>query len=423
MLLHTKNVMPNKKTQRRKQRAAAPAGPTRRSKPRRQAPRGGQNVGLAPAPAPGGVAKPNRGAVGLMEAKITGQEASAAQYILGLTTPNMPCRVPVVLGEFELDTNTYSYVFNGTTTATAGGFAHVSACNDCWHESGNDGGPLSQYIAYTTGGYPVWSTPAGSAATSTPANGAVSSADLARSQLPVLDSGFGAGTRGRCTAIIMSVWADSPATTTQGDVCIAAVASEQALDDFALNSATFATVAAYPQEYVTHMEFPLAGWRSGEQAHIAPIPFSENCFVMQFVPTTGTATVASIACAAIITGAASGQTIRYRVEYKYETTAPKSYQTGTESITAKHMPVPLETVAPHLQALRPKIAIKAPPAVLPAVAMAAMKEADSSLFSKVVSAASAGGLGKTVSKLVGSAVKNIPYVGGFLGSAFDSIFG
>ncbi len=374
------------------------------------------------------VAKPNRNAMSLMQQKLTGQEAGVASYLLGLSTPSLPCRVPVVLGEFELDTNTYSYVFNGTFSCTASGFGYVAACADGWKESGNDAGPTSQYCAATTGGKPLWYTPAGSAATTTIAGGAAADASNTAVTLPKLDQAFTTSSRYRMTSIILSIWPDSPATTTQGDVTVAVAGSEQAIADSALNSATFASIAAYPQEYVTHLEMPLANWNPEHQAHAFPVPFSENCFVIQYMPTTGTAVAGDIVACAVVSGAASGQTIRYRVEYKYETTAPLTYLTGVENIVTG-APVSSAELVPHLAALRPMAVAKAPAKALPALPLNAIKQASPPLFDKVVASAQAltkpivGGLGKAVGSVVSGAIKHIPYVGGLLSGAFDSLFG
>lgn len=369
-----------------------------------------------------GVNRPNRAPLTQMRKKLSGEEAGIAQYLLGLSTPGAPCRVPVALGEFELDTNTYSYVFNGTLTTTAAGFGYVGACPDGWVESGNDGGPAMQYSAYTTGGYPVWYTPAGSAGTATIASGGASGANDAKLQLPKLDTGFVAGTRGRMTGIIMSIWADSPAQTTQGDVCFAVASSEQAIDDQVLNSATYASISALPQGYVSHVEMPLAQWSSDKQVHGFAVPFSENCFVFQSLPATGLATAGLFLAVAVVTGAAASQTLRFRIEYKYETTAPVTYMTGVQGV-GELTPTTTAKLIPHLNAIRPMKLMHAPAAALPAAPLAAIKQVDESLFGRVVAAAKNSEFGKVATKAVSGAIKHIPFVGPALSSMFDGIFG
>jgi len=391
--------------------------------------KGKANLGFNRASAVSGAAKPNRNPLALMERKLSGQDAGIAAYLLGITTPSLPCRVPVVLGEFELDTNTYSYVFNGAISCTAGGFGYVAACLDGWVENGNDAGPNSQFCSFTTGGYPVWTHVAGGAATTTIATGGASGIDHAKVQMPVLDAAFNSASRYRMTSVILSFWPDSPATTTQGDLCIAALASDQAAAQGALNNVNFATVAGYPQEFVSHMEIPLPNWESGVQSHAIPIAYSENCFVIQYMPATGATLAGAIGAVAIVTGAASGQTFRYRIEYKYETTAPITFQTGAEATAAHFPPSNSADLVPHLQQMRPASTMKAPAKALPALPLHAMKKVDRPMFDKVVADATASAnsglstLGSALGSAVSSGLKHIPYVGGFLSGAFDSLFG
>jgi len=359
-----------------------------------------------------------------MQQKITGQEASAAQYLVGLSTPATPCRVPVVLGEFELDTNTYSYVFNGVAYASNQGVAYVAACTDGWWQTAGAATEELEFLGNTNGGYPLWYTLSGGGASASPPVGSASDASQGKVQMPKLDPGHNSGSRGRCTAIILSMWPDSPATTTQGDICLAALSSEQSLDDGVLNSASFSSIAALPQEYVSHLEMPLANWDPSKQAHAFPVPFSEDCLAIQYLPTTGVTTCGHIGVIAITSGCATGQTFRYRVEYKYETTAPYSYLTGLEHVYGSRPdPVSLETLAPHLSNLRPMSVSAMPAKHLPGIAMSAIQKTNQGLFSKLASAATSGGLGKALGGVVSSGIKSIPYVGGLLGGLFDSVFG
>lgn len=383
---------------------------------------GRAGVGTSPAQGAGGAAKPNRGTLGLMKDKLGQADAGVGAYMMGLTTPTLPCRPPWCLGDFELDTNTYSYVFQGTFACTAAGFGYLSCMQDSWLESGNDAGPNNQYCCYTTGGYPVWYSPAGSTATVTVPVGVASSADHAKLQLPKLDQAFTGLTRYRMTAMILSVWPESPATTTSGTLSIAAIGNEQALGDGALNNVNFATIVGYPQEYVQHAESPLPNWDSKMNAHAVGVPFSENCFTFQYVIGTGQATSGTTLMVAAVSGAASGQVLRFRVEYKYETTAPITYQTGLENSIGAVRQVPKETLLPHLAALRPMTVGVHPPAALPAKGVKAMQTADPGMASNFISAG-ASALGKTLASAVKSGVKALPYVGGFLGNAWDAIFG
>jgi len=382
------------------------------------------NIGIGNAKYKGGPAKPNRNPLDLMSRKLSGQEAGMVQYLMGLSSPTIPCRVPIVLGSFLLDTNTYSYVFNGTVSATSTGFAYVGAVPDGWQEFNNDGGPTYQFLATTTQGNPVWFNVQAGTATITAPLGSASGANHAAAQLIKVDTALNAGSRYRNTSIILSVWPDSPATTTQGDICIAAIASEQAQDDGILNSATFASVAALPQEYVSHIEMPLANWNPEHQAHAFPVPYAENCFTINYMQPNGTQSAGGFGVCAIVNGAAVGQTFRYRIEYKYETTAPLSFMTGQEYQAATE-PVPTSALVPHLAALKPMSTIKAPAKHLTAIPLHAMGTAQPGLLAKIKNTGPSIGsvIGKAAATAVSAGIKQLPYVGGVLGGMFDSLFG
>lgn len=394
---------------------AAPAAPAR---PARQRP-APAHLGLA-ANVRGPARDPNKTSLEVFKGKLSQSDFGMASYMLGLTTPNVPCRAPWILGDFELDTNTYSYVFEGTFACTAAGFGYLSVANDGWYEYQNDGGPGSQMFAYTTGGYPIWYTPAGSTATATALSGMSSDASNAKVQLPKLDPGLTAASRYRMTACLMSVWPNSPAQTTQGDICIAVCPTDEALSSGALNNVTFNTIIGYPQDYVHHVEFPLPNWDSSKSAHCVAVPFNENAFTFQYAPATGTATMAYALMAAVVSGAASGQILRYRVEFKYEATAPVTYETSYADESSKAL-VPKERVVPHLSALRPAAITHGPPAHLPAMALSAMKQAEPSLFSKIAGGALSA-VAPVLSRAVSAGLSNIPFVGKALGSMWSSLW-
>lgn len=368
----------------------------------------------------GPTAKPAKSALVQFKTKLSQADFGMASYMLGLTTPNVPCRAPWILGDFELDTNTYSYVFEGTFACTAAGFGYLAASNDAWWEIANDGGPGAQHLAYTTGGYPLWYTPAGSAATVTTQAGNAADASNARVQLPKLDAGFTAATRYRMTALIMSVWPNSPATTTQGDICIAVCPTDEALSSGALNNVNFNTVIGYPQDYVHHVEFPLPNWDSSKSAHAVAVPFNEAAFTFQYAPATGSATSGYTLMAAIVSGAASGQILRYRVEYKYEATAPVTYETSMTQDASQAL-IPKERIVPHLAELRPTAIAQGPPAHLPAMALSAIKNTEPSLFQKVAGGALSA-VAPVLQRAVSAGLSNIPFVGKALGSMWSSLW-
>jgi len=325
-----------------------------------------------------------------------------------------------MLGEFELDTDTYSFVFNGVGVCTAAGFGYVGAAPDAWVEPGNDGGPSYQFFAYTNGGTPVFYAPAGGAAAASAPLGTVAGANHSTLTLPKLDPGISLVTRYRMTALIFSVWPDSPQQTTQGDICIAVCQSDEAVNNGALNNATFASVSGLPQEYVRHVELPLANWNASNTGNVCAVPYSENNFVFQLAPSNGNVTAGGFMCAAFISGAAAGQTFRFKIEYKYEATAFSTYQTSKEDIVGTRYPVPQETMVPHFAALRPMAVHVAPRGVLPSIALQAMKNADEGFGMKIIKHLASSGVGASLKKAVSYGVSNIPLIGKFLSGIVDS---
>jgi hypothetical protein len=405
----------------------APVGYTTRAstngvgkqKGRRRGPPGGRpNPGVTKA-RNNAQAAPNRNPTATLTSLLTEQESAIANYLAALSVPGYPGRVPLSMGDFELITNTYEYVFNGACSAGANGLAYAAAVPDGWLESGNDAGPAQQYLSYAAGtqGYPVWQS--GANASQTPVNTGASGANDFKFAFPVggLDPGFDNVIQYRLVALILEAWPDGAAQTTQGDLTIAAIATEEALQDGALNAVNFSTVAAYPREYVNHLELPLSNWPSGHVASINMVPYGQSCVNMNSCPAVGLATAGLFGAAVIGNGMASGQTIRYRFTYKYETTAPRTYQTNTIS-TSTSM-VETTSLAPHIKAMKGVAAAVGPREHQAAKAMVAIKQANPTMGNKLLKVAKSTGLGK----LVSAGLKHVPYIGSLLSSAADWFLG
>lgn len=359
----------------------------------------------------------------LLSSALTQSELSIAQYLHGLSTPGYPCKVPMLMGQFALGTNTYEYVFNGTTTATsaANNPTWVAGVLDAW-------APGNNMIGYTTQGNPVWN--AKGAAATTPAFGAAASADYNATAIGALDARFDAGISYRMTALILEAWSDAPAQTAQGDICFAMVASADAAADKALNGVNFATVTAYEQDYVAHAEFPLAGWKSGHVGHTFVVPSTATDVDFNTLPSAGSTVCGAIGVLAITSGMASGQTIRYRITMKYEVTRVQSYQTNI--LYEETTPVSMEEVQPYLNAhrTRPTYApagydrFKAPATVL------TVNDGNSRIlkgFKQAADAAKSAG----ITDIIGSGLKEganwvlgkVPYIGSALQAGFNALFG
>ncbi len=349
-----------------------------------------------------------------LSSKITvgKSEKMLASYFAGLTSPDGPCISPFSIAEFELFTKCYTYVFNGVANATADGFLYIAAGLDGWNETGNDGGPYEQFLSYTTGGYPVVVNTSTSTATGTQ-GGTFGTSVGTGYQLPVLDPGFSQGERYHMTACIVEVWSDAPAQTAQGDITVAAVCGEEAHADLALNNTTFDTVAGFPQDYVSHAEFPLSNWKDVVSTHITP--FASNCFVYHSMPATGKSTVPIFGLAVIGKGLADTQSVRYRITYKYEATMPKSYRFDLEDNIKT--PFPLDQALPMLSYLRRVPPTQGPKSHRGGAGLLAVRQADPGLFGRIKNAASA----LVDSPHIGSALSFVPTVGKYLASGWGML--
>lgn len=382
-----------------------------------------------------GLAKPARAPYDVLTTALTAKEKAIAEYLHGLATPGYPTKVPIIFGAFELVTNTYQYVFEGVANAGAAGIAYVAAVPDAWQDGGDvEPGPaVGQMLTYAggVGGYPVWAS--GFNATSTPAFGGASGANDAKFILPVLDPGFDAQTRYRMTALILEVWSDAPAQTAQGDITIATVSQTDSLQDYSLNSATFNSIVAQPQEFVRHTEAPLAGWRSGEVLSACMVPFDEQCVSMHLAPALGSPTAAAFGVVAVGTGMAPGQTFRYRVTYKYETTVPRTYQTNVT--IEPTLPVSTDMIVPYYNGMknnsvssgpRGHEVLKGPKALLDGARLSGNGRVANAVVDAARAAKETG-----VTDIIGSGLRKgaswllnkVPLVGSFLSTAFDALTG
>lgn len=423
---------------RKKKQNTAPATTTQRKKRSQRAP---QNLAAARSMVVGnpankrdhrsGISKPNIDATQALSGTLTNTQSAIIEYLTGLSTPDFPTKVPVIIGQFELFTNTYNYSFDGVATAGAAGVAYVACCPDNWLQSGNNlGAPNDQFLSYSGGtqGFPVWASIAN--ATTTPAVGAASGINDGKYAMVLLDPGHEAQTRARLTALILEVWSDAPYQTAQGDIAIAVVQNSEALNDQVLNTATFSSIVGLPQDFVRHNEFPLAGWKSGEVVSAHLTPWDEECFVMDSLPAVGRATTGFIGICAVATGMAAGQTFRYRATYKYETTMPKTYQTNL--IVESSVGLNTSQLVPYLKPMREQGPTKGPKehsrAKGPAGALVAGDRPMKQAIKKTVEAIEKG-------STVGSALKSgahsalswiagkVPYVGGLLQSGLDWLMG
>jgi hypothetical protein len=295
-----------------------------------------------------------RDGFGTFATALTQGERAVSQYLTGITTPNLPTRVPLLLGEFELMTNTYECEILGAFVGNAGGAGFLGIGVDGWEPSGaaDPGAPASQFMCIPggTSGTPVWTSIIGGVSSS-PAVGGIPSTNFVALPVPTMDAAFEATTRARLTKIIVEVWSDAPAQTAQGTLTMAVCQTSEAFQDALLNGTNYASVSVLPQNFVRHEEFPLANWPTGKVLATNIVPWDAQCFEMNLLTASGNQLAPRFGIAVLGAGMTVGQSVRFRVTFGYETTMPRTYQTNvlTEATVAGSL---ADIVAP-IKAMRP----------------------------------------------------------------------
>lgn len=426
-----------------KPQGASVAAPSRPIVGSNGSPRVPRNANVPPAPRRKAAAAPRQAAVRTqtggpkvssgpsahdqLSSSLTSQERAIAEYLHGLTTPNYPTKVPLLLGEFELNTSTYEFQNQGIATASSAGVAFCAVGADGWFSTGADipGAPFEQFASLGGTGLPLWATPAGGAATVTPVVSAAATASAAGSgTLPKLDPGWDANTRLRLTAVIAEFWSDAPLQTAQGDITVAVCDTSEALQGAALNNANFSQVAAYPQNFVRHEEYPLSGWPSGTTISVHLTPFDMQCVAMNLIAGSGKVTAPTFAIAAIGAGMATGQTFRWKVTMKYESTVPQTYQTNL--ILDNTVGVEVSNLLPAWKAMKPNKVTMGPTGHTKAKGLSALAEVRPTTAKKIAKLAREPARPGVVDFLKDAAkelVGEIPYVGGLLKTGLGWLLG
>jgi hypothetical protein len=357
---------------------------------------------------------------------LTEGDAHIINYLDCLANPDaQPARVPIVVGNFELETNTYRVEYAGAAVAGSNGVGCVGVSLDGWLlNNANPPAVYQQFHSYSGGsaGYPVWASNATVNPTATPGNN-IAPGSWTVDTAVVLDPAWDSYTTLRCTSAHLEVWSDASRQTAQGDITLAVVRNESAMKDIPLNAATYATVRAYPQDYVCHAEYPLSGWKSGSRAHVHVVPYTEECFDMNQLPTNGRTNAGWFNMVAVAAGMASGQSFQYRVVMTFESTRPVTYATSiapppmtysdvarvTSNLQAIHRPPTMAPVGGHSNK-----GVAAFAAANPEKRPAIVKGDHSPSVMNILTDTAKTGL----SWLAGQ----IPYVGGLASKAVDWLF-
>lgn len=362
--------------------------------------------------------------------KVNGEDAALVNFLDSLTNPNaLPSRVPLLLGEFSLETDTYQVEYSGVASAGTLGATFIAVAPDNWLTTVNDGTPSDQMVAANGGtqGYTVWYgiKNAGTGTLSTPTRGAASGGNSVGKAGVSLGPGITSTTRMRVTALNLEIWSDAAGQTAQGDISVACVQGGGALADGALNGAQYGQLTAFKQDYVSHQEYPLAGWKAGQRVHTHLTQWDEQCFALENVPNNGTVTAPNFALACVAAGMADGQTISWKVTINYETTKYATYQTDLSAGRTPYLePARVVNALRPLHGTRPTIGKEGHGAAkgLNAMVMANPDKAKALMSPGGGNPTFTDNLTKTAKQGLGFLASKIPYVGGLAKSAIDWLF-
>lgn len=417
----------NAKTAQKRNAATRARQSAARSKPRRAA----QVAQSAPRLQRSAREAPARQQENKLAGKVNGEDAALVNFLDALTNPEaLPVRVPLLLGEFVLETDLYQVEYSGQSAAGTGGIAFVGVAPDNWFTNANDGTPSDQFVADNIGtqGRPVWySVSTGAGVVDSGAVGSANGAALAYygTAGKSLGPGISLITRLRCTAVNLEVWSDAAAQTATGDICIASVQGTEGISNSALNGQTYQTASALKQDYVSHQEFPLAGWKSGQRVHTHLTQWDEQCFALEHCPVNGLQTLPHYGLLAVASGMATGQTFSWKVTFNYETTKYATFQTDSSSGRVPYLePSRVVNAMTPLRARPPTLGPAGHGAGkgLNAMVMANPDKAQALMRPGAGNPTFTDNLASTAKKGLGWLASKIPYVGGLASSAVDWLF-
>lgn len=402
--------------QRRQQRAPAQRS-ARAAAPRQQTLQGNVRVAAPPPRRDNNEDK--------LVAKLTGEDAALVNYMDSLTNwDGLPAKVPILLGEFELETDLYEIKYNVQAEANASGFAFVTFSPDNWYSETNDGVPAEQFVGPYggTSGRAVNYSASTYVGTALPTFGVAYVAGQQVAVPPDLGPKVVADTRLRLTSAIMNVWSDAATDTAAGDVVVATIQNSYGMMTNLLNGKTYSQVEAMDEESVVTEAFPLSNWASGFRVHTHLTPWDEQCFGMEKLPAAGyTAATPCYAMVAVGSGMAAGQKFRAEIKVRYEVTRTSSHET-----TGIDAGVPFLEPARVIKPLRPLRG--RPPTAGPqghgngkGINAAAIANPD--ILQPRPSSDFVDNLAKSAKKGLSWVASKIPYVGGLASKAVDWLFG
>jgi len=320
-----------------KSRASASASSSGKKKKRSKQPKAAfatPQTGLGP-----NTAKPNSG--GGFSAKqnlidvFTKQDESLVGYLESVTNPwsEGAGRVPLIVGGFVLQTDTFQTVYEGEAFAGAAGVAMVSCDASGWVENANTGAPAFQYESYAAGvqGSPIFSSSIGTIATSFPTTSSFAGVNFTPTNSRVVDPAWNTLTRMRVVSMGLEVWSSASQNLASGKILIAStVLPNELAGNGAIAGCSYNQLVSTPQRLIERSEAPLGNWATGVVLRAFAIPSVPVCFELNQLPATGATLYGAPMLGAIAQGMTSGQSFSWRVTYNFEACADVSNKTSVE---------------------------------------------------------------------------------------------
>jgi len=298
---------------------------------------------------------------------FTRQDQAILSYLEGVCDPwtEHQIRVPLIVGGYALDTETFQVVYEGEAFAGTLGFAMVQVGASSWLETQQDnqsGLPAVQYESYNGGtqGSPILSSvnsTTGVSGFSFQGTGAVATVAVTPARL--VDATWTSNTRMRIVSVGLEVFSDASLNNATGKVMICSTilpgATTTAYGPSAggIDGNTFQQIVTTPRKVLERAEVPLAGWKSGDVLRAFAVPSEPQCFSLCSMPGIGSNLTQGAVLGAIGSAMATGQSFSWRVVYNYEAIAEVTNRTSVSTSTSVNAgPDRVANSLPHLMPFR-----------------------------------------------------------------------
>jgi len=279
-----------------------------------------------------------------LEDAFTKQDEAVLAYLEGVTNPwtDAQVRVPLVVGGFALETDTFQMVYEGEAVAGTNGIAYVVCGASGWVPTGNSGLPAEQFESYNGGtqGNPIFASANSAAgATGFPSNGTVASAIHVATPSRLVEAAWNGSSRVRVASVGLEVFSDAATQNAAGKIMICSTVRPEETSTPStggISGNTFGQIVTTPRKELERAEMPLAGWQSGQVLRAYGVPAEPTCFEMNQMPAAGTTGAPFGIIGAIAQGMVAGQSFAWRAVYNYEAITEVSNKTSTDGAKVVH---------------------------------------------------------------------------------------